>query len=426
MIKIICFKAAWKMYDLSWFLAIPALRTNHRLADGFEQRIFKERKPHKADLWIQAASVGESYLAWEILKKLNPARPLSILLTTNTRQGMEILLKAIDSLPTDNQLINAQAAFFPFDRPTIMRNAVDTIRPKVMVLLETELWPGLLSALRTHRVKTMVVNGRITTKSLNRYRIWPGLWYRLKPDRIMAISKEDAERYMTLFNSKDVEVMPNIKFDRLDMTAPENTVSTGLERYIPPDAPFLVMGSIRQEEEGQVEKIIRKIRKQYPETVIGLFPRHAHRAGHWRDRLNQLSFPWHYRSRIEGPLPSGTVILWDTFGELNAAYRLAQSAFVGGSLAPLGGQNFLEALACGIVPVIGPSWSNFHWVGSDIIKHGLVRREKDWEAVADTLVANLHNPPDRRKVLNDAAIFIKRHQGGTAIACRTIEKYLKK
>ena len=130
------------------------------------------------------------------------------------------------------------------------------------------------------------------------------------------------------------------------------------------------------------------------------------------------------RSETIRPVVPGTVILWDTFGELPFAYGLSKAAFVGGSLVPLGGQNFLEALTSGVLPIIGPYWENFAWVGSNIVSQGLIRIASDWQEVADLLGEDLKKTPSHGKVRARALNYIKSRQGGTAHACRVIEEYL--
>ena len=110
----------------------------------------------------------------------------------------------------------------------------------------------------------------------------------------------------------------------------------------------------------------------------------------------------------------------DTFGEFMPAYGLAKSAFIGGSLAPLGGQNFLEALVSGIIPIIGPWWDNFAWVGREIIDAGLLRVAEDWKQVADLLLEDLAGPLPRKDVMDAALQFIQARRGGTEMACRRI------
>ncbi len=417
-------KAAFCLYNMGWGLAIPALRMNHRLAEGFKQRTLKHKMPPAADLWIQAASAGESYLAWELLKGLRPARPVRVMVTSNTSQGMEILERAIDDITPNDRGVSACAAYFPLDKPTIMETAVRNISPKIMVLLESEMWPGLLAALKKYRCKTLIINGRITAKSLRRYLIWPSLWRDLRPDKILAVSEKDAKRFSVLFGREYVDVMPNMKFDRIGLTQGMPYTKNPLEGILRPDTPLLVLGSVRREEEPVVEKIVVDIHRRLPETIIGLFPRHMHRIKYWKKVLDRLAIPWTLRSKIQKHVPHGTVILWDTFGELPLAYELSKAAFVGGSLAPLGGQNFLEALTCGVVPVIGPSWDNFAWVGQEIVEQGLVRNATNWKEVTDILVETMEKSPSYEKVRETALRYVEDRQGGTTLACRLVAEFL--
>jgi 3-deoxy-D-manno-octulosonic-acid transferase len=261
-------KAAFGLYNMGWGLAIPALRLNHRLAVGFEQRTLKHKVPSAADLWIQAASAGESYLAWGLLKDLRPARPVRAMVTSNTSQGMEILERAIDDITPNDRGVSACAAYFPFDKPTIMETAVRSISPKIMVLLESEIWPGLLTALKKYGCKTLIINGRITAKSLRRYLIWPSLWCDLRPDKILAVSEQDAKRFAVLFGREYVDVMPNMKFDRIGLTQGMPYTKNPLEGILGRDTPLLVLGSVRREEEPVVEKIVVDIHRRLPETIV--------------------------------------------------------------------------------------------------------------------------------------------------------------
>ena len=423
MVNRLSIKAAFQLYNIGWNITIPALRLNKRLAEGFNQRTLREKLP-EADIWIQAASVGEAFLAKELLDHFKPSNPIRILVTSNTSQGIEILKQAVSEITPNNRGITAFAAYFPFDMPAIMAQAVSDVSPKIMVLLESEMWPAHMAALKKSGCKILIINGRITSKSLSRYLIWPSLWRTLKPDKILAISKKDAERFATLFGKDRVDVMPNIKFDRTGSMESVTDKKNPLENIIPSETPFLVLGSVRLEEEHLIEKIIADILHRQPETIIGLFPRHMHRIKHWKNSLSRMATPWVLRSETRHIASYGTVILWDTFGELSFAYKISKAAFVGGSLAPLGGQNFLEAVTCGIIPVIGPSWENFAWVGSEIINQGLVKIAADWKEVTDTLAKGIKNPPSHETVRKSAFEYLKDRQGGTAIACRLNHLFL--
>ncbi|UCH23416.1 MAG: 3-deoxy-D-manno-octulosonic acid transferase [Deltaproteobacteria bacterium] len=411
------------LYNLIWSILLPFLRLNRRLAEGFDQRTLRY-SPQPADLWIQAASAGEAYLARELLEALHPFKPVRIHMTTNTRQGLEILEGAVGGIDTHKNIVSVSAAYFPFDHPTIMKNAVKSIQPRTMVLLESEMWPGLLAALKKYNCKTLIINGRITARSLSRYLWWSSLWRSIKPHKILAISEDDARRFSVLFGNAHVAVMSNIKFDRFDHDYYTSEGKNPLEKIIPPATPFLVLGSIRQEEESQIEKIITNIYQKNPEPIIGLFPRHIHRVKYWQDIFNRTKRPFVLRSRINQNIADGTVILWNTFGELSQAYALSTAAFVGGSLAPLGGQNFLEPLSCGVLPVIGPSWENFAWVGTEIVKEGLIRVAADWMEVADALLSDLNDPKDRETVSEAAFKYIRDRQGGAVRAAQIIAETL--
>ena len=417
-------KIAFGLYSLLWTCALPWLRLNHRLAEGYQQRCLSQL-PSAADIWIQAASVGESYLALEIIKVLKTDRPVKILVTANTSQGIDILNQALTDPGSTGEDIRVTVDYFPFDKPSLMRKAVAAIRPAAMVLLETEIWPGLLQALKQHNCKTVIINGRISDKSLKRYLLWPSIWPQLRPARVLAISPADADRFKQLFGPDEIETMPNIKFDRVASSTTAANHPDAIKDLLPDGSTFVILASIRRPEEPLVKQIIIEILVNRPQTVIGLFPRHLHRIRSWQETLNQAGIRWALRSEAKESVTAGTVIIWDTFGELEQAYQLCQSAFVGGSLTPLGGQNFLEALISGTRPVIGPSWENFAWVGTEIIEAGLLRVADNWQEVAILLMEDMEKSPPRNEIIERSLEYFKDRQGGTQKACRAITALLK-
>ncbi len=417
-------KAFMGLYDLAWKAASPLLSRNKRLAEGIEQRKLKERLP-KADVWIQAASAGESYLARSIIKGMNPSSPLRVLATSNTSQGMGILNEAFARNGNDNGNIGVSTAYFPFDAPSVMKRAVHDVTPSVMVLLESEIWPGLLASLKKTDCKILLINGRMTQKSLERYLIWPSFWKRLAPDLALAVSREDARRFSVLFGKDNVSGMSNVKFDQIGPAVVRKETAEAVERLVG-GTSFLALASVRKEEEPLIDRMIERILQKAPNTVIGLFPRHMHRLPRWREALAGTGRKWRNRSEAEKPAVGGEIVLWDAFGELIAAYRFAKAVFVGGSLAPLGGQNFLEPLACGVIPVSGPSWFNFHWVGREIMDSGLVRVASGWKESADALIGILQESRPREEIRRAAMAYIDKRRGGTRTAVRAIEDCLRK
>lgn len=419
-------RALLAIYGLAWRAVLPGLKRNKRLQEGWEQRTLAAALPEKADLWIQAASGGEAYLTWELLRRLPEklscaARP-RVLATTFTSQGLGVLTQAREALADAVDLV---PAYFPFDLPGNMDRVLASVCPKAVVLLETEIWPGILAACRTGGVPALVLNGRMTHKSLRGYLRAPWLWRPLSPTRVLAVSDDDAGRFATLFPQARVGVMHNIKFDRLNFSpAPP---SAEIAAFLPPQQdqapPFIVLGSVRKEEEEETLLIVQGILERCPEAVIGLFPRHMQRIEAWTKLLSEAKTPYALRSAGKQAQP-GSVLLWDAFGELSAAFGLAQACFVGGSLANLGGQNFLEPLAFGVVPVIGPSWSNFAWVGEEIFATGTVRQASGWQGVLDELCALAVDPPDRALVRAAAAVYAAQHRGGAEAACLAVAECL--
>jgi 3-deoxy-D-manno-octulosonic-acid transferase len=399
------------------------LRHNSRLQYGFPDRILKNI-PGKADLWIQAASVGEVYLACEILNTIQTPEPVRILLTTNTAQGMEIFSSILQDTLKNNPNLKVHSAYFPFDKPSIMDEALKYISPKLVVLLESELWPGLLNKCKKHKVKVLVINGRMTEKSLSRYKTWPSLWKAIRPDKILAMSNDNAQRFSSLFGNDIVNTMHNIKFDRLDLTGNLNESTNPIRTIVKTGSKFIVLGSIRQEEEKEITSLLIDLRSKNSALVIGLFPRHMHRIDFWKKTLLSQNIPWKLRSKMTHPLKNDGVIVWDTMGELSYAYGIANAAFVGGSLAPVGGQNFLEPLTCGLKPVIGPHWSNFYWVGKKIIDERLVFQVDSWQDVSQFLFDNTVISFDREQTRHSVNTYVQTRQGGTKQACNIINTYL--
>jgi 3-deoxy-D-manno-octulosonic-acid transferase len=414
-----------RLYSLGWQIALPFLRRNPRIAEGFEERIngpLNLMKP--VDLWIQAASAGESYLACALLEKLLQNRALKILITTNTRQGFDILQStALKQGYDSNQVF---ISYFPFDSPDNMEKIVNRLHPRITILLETEIWPGLLVALKNNDLPTIILNGRLSPKSLQHYLLYPRLFKAIAPTHILSISKADARRFTRLFPTAAVDTMPNIKFDRILFSNDQPVEQNPLLFLFGKNPNLVVLGSVREEEEPYVEKIISKLLNQLPQIRIALFPRHMHRLKDWQQILSEQGWDWHLRSAMTKPISPGAVILWDTFGELSKAYALATTVFVGGSLAKLGGQNFLEPLAYGVQPVIGPSWNNFFWIGEEIFTQNLVQRCADWQTVATALINNMVSPTDPNEIKNRAQTYIQNRQGGTIKACSLIRDLLSK
>lgn len=397
---------AFCAYHGAWRVTTPFLRRNKRLADGFNERILADAIPHSAEIWLHAASTGEAFLATDLAKALLQIRPYSMMLTTQTEQGRLI----IEQFASKHATADLQIRYLPLDTPPLMSRFLKAVNPKAVVILETELWPVMLRALKQNGSKVIIANGRMTERSFRRLEWVSSIWKALSPDQVLAISESDAKRFAALFDCP-VTVLPNMKFDQLEIPPPALNITK--TDFCSETTPLVVLGSVRNAEVGSVEKIIRRLLTESPNLTIALFPKHIHQLDPWEAMLRRLGTPFQRRSQMSGPAECRTVILGDTIGELKSIYAMADAVFVGGSLAPLGGQNFLEPLLYGRRPVIGPLWDNFRWVGPDLFSNGLVKIANDAEAVCHEILNILAKPDDPNEVQQSAQHYFAAKQGGT-------------
>jgi 3-deoxy-D-manno-octulosonic-acid transferase len=377
------------------------------------------------DVWLHCASGGEAYLTWELVKRFpslvgQGEAPLRMLASAWTEQGVGVLGQAAAWCSSHRPDLELRPEYAPFDAPQLALKVLRSLMPKVVVLLETELWPGLLWACKQEEAPVLVVNGRLSRRSLAGLLACRRFLRSVAPERILAVSELDARRYALLFGADRVELMSNIKFDRM---APGGVAE--LPELLTPDAPFAVLGSVRAEEEGVVHDALERLVIAHPDCCVGIFPKHLGRVEAWSERLRALGRPWVLRSELRAPAAKGTLLLWDRFGELGQAYARCQAAFVGGSLKPLGGQNFLEPLSQGVIPCIGPHWENFAWVGPELVEQGLARVTSDAQTLAQALVEGLTRPTPRDEVLKRFEAYLAPRRGGTDTACAAMAAYLE-
>ncbi|MGM0424807.1 MAG: 3-deoxy-D-manno-octulosonic acid transferase [Thermodesulfobacteriota bacterium] len=399
--------ASWA-YSLAWLPALPFLPFFPALRAGFWQRIRPSGLDAGVDLWLQAASAGEAALARELIQNWPQDKPASILASSNTPQGLQILQEV-----EPPEQVSLQSIYFPFDAPWIMDLVLHRLRPQVVALVETELWPGLLQACRKKGQKTMVLNSRMGSRSLARYLfLFQSLGLGSAPRRILAQSPKDADRFRLLFPQSQIEQVPNLKFDRSLSAEFLPYVQNPLSSLFKPSSPVAVLGSVRKQEEASMLRVLQGLLTERPRCIPVLAPRHMQRLPIWKDQLENSGLPWVLRSQLQESPAAGQIILWDRFGELQQLYALARAVYVGGSLVPLGGQNFLEPLAQGVSPCIGPFWENFAWAGEEIVDCGLVQEVQSEQELVQCLLQGLRQSRPRESVLAQFQEYVQARQGG--------------
>lgn len=366
-------------YGLAWAIAKPLLKKHKRLREGYAERILggawlelKDKEP--VSLWMQAASGGEAYLTLALLKYIPKTHAhCHILCTSMTKQGMEVLQRGKQAFEQAWQEKYTEKCplisicYFPFDDKKSMQKAFSLARPKICILLETELWPNFMRMCRDNKSLLYVVNARMTEKTYKAYKKIKGIFAGINPDKIFATREQDKDWYQEIFPQSDCKFMHNIKFDTVWQElslAMQTKRENSLQKVFAPNVCMYLFASVRQEEEQELIPLAEKLHASKAKSVICIVPRHVARFAEWKKVLQAKGLPVHFATELfekNMQMQAQDIVVWDRFGDLKELYALADYVFVGGSLVPLGGQNFLEALVYGLIPHTGIYLHNFLW-----------------------------------------------------------------
>ncbi len=397
------------LYSLLWYLATPliwlrllwrARKQPEYLRHLAERYGFYRRPTAERLIWVHAVSVGETRAAQPLIEGLLARWPQHrILLTGMTPTGRE----AGRAVYGERVL----QAYLPYDYPGATRRFFACFRPAFGVLMETEIWPNLLAAAAAREVPVVLANARLSERSARGYGRLPAL---VRPAfatlaGICAQTAGDAQRLAAL-GAQPVEVCGNIKFD---VTPAADKLALGEEwRRALGTRPIWLAASTR---EGEEELLLAAWRRAAPPTaLLVLVPRHPQRFADVAALLAQQGRSW--RRRSAGLPEAGTQVwLGDSMGEMAAYYRLADLAFIGGSLLPLGGQNLIEAAACDCPVLVGPHTFNFLQATADAIAAGAARRVADAEELAGEAAALLGDPARLAAMRRAAGDFARSHRG---------------
>ncbi|HZP36866.1 MAG TPA: 3-deoxy-D-manno-octulosonic acid transferase [Methylomirabilota bacterium] len=324
----------------------------HALAQRFGH--IGEGLPSEPRAWIHAVSVGESATAAPLVEAIHRRWPeLGLVVSTITPTGARIVADRLGGIATHR--------YFPIDLPRAVGRALDAVRPRFFIAIETELWPNFLRALARRGVPALIANGRISDRSFRRYRRVRRLMRRVLADvTVFAMqSEEDARRIIALGAPPDrVVVTGNLKSDAAPAADPPEAVWRERLGLAPTDRLF-VAGSTHRGEEEPVLDAFLGARARCPGLALLLAPRHPERADEVEALVRARGLTAARRSRLPREHAPGAVILLDTVGELASLYGLAEVVFVGGSLVPVGGHNLLEPAMRGKPVLYGPHTGNF-------------------------------------------------------------------
>ncbi len=415
------------LYNLALVLGLPfgvaalmwrlATRPEYRPALGERFGQVAPSPPEKRVIWLHAVSVGEVISVVPLVNTIRERYPEAhLVISCGTPTGRataeEKLAGVVD-----------RVVYLAYDLPPLVWAAVRHIRPDLMLLVETEIWPNLLLALNRKRVPVMLVNGRISRRSFPRYlRMRRLMFDALTPiGRMLMQTPRDAGRMRRIGAPREkITVLGNLKYDQpvpdvSEAELDDYAAALGLDRT----RPVLLAGSTHEGEETALARVWQTLRQRFPQLQLVIAVRHPHRAAGVVTQLAGLGLSVGRKSL--GDCVGKDVVLLDTVGELAAHYRLATVAFIGGSLVPVGGHNPLEPAAMGVPVVYGGHVTNFLGpCGSLEASHAAVR-VTDEAHLAEVLTGLFADPARCQRMGEAGKAVFRLNRGAVARTMRYIQ-----
>ncbi|OIP34831.1 MAG: hypothetical protein AUK27_06250 [Deltaproteobacteria bacterium CG2_30_66_27] len=363
-------------------------------------------------VWVHAVSVGETLAAVPLLRLLRRRVPDARLLVSSvTLTGRETAVKSLSGVVDEG-------FFFPFDLPGLCGKILDRVRPDVVAIVETEIWPNFIAACARRGIPVVIVNGRLSKRSFAGYMRFR--WFFTPILRtlrtISAQTAEDAERFAALGAPREiVTVGGNLKFDVSPPEIGASPLSALLLKEKGAGSAWIVAGSTHDGEEAQILRAFLSAREGNPSIRLLLAPRHPERFDAVEALVHREGVSMVRRTAIPvgaEHLPE-TVLLLDTVGELSGAYAAADLAFVGGSLVPKGGHNVLEPSWHGVPTIVGPHMENFREIADAFLAGDALIRVAGEEELADRLRRFAADPSLFREIGRRAKELLETFHGAS-------------
>jgi 3-deoxy-D-manno-octulosonic-acid transferase len=403
------------------------MATTQKYRDGLMERLGRVRFLKGQDdqplIWVHAVSVGEVLAVSRLVGELDTAFPgHQLAISTTTRTGQALA----------RERFGANRVFYcPLDLPWAVRAYLNALKPRLLILAETEFWPNLLSGCFRRGIPVAVVNARVSDRSWPRYQRLRWLWkpFLERLSRVLAQSETDAERLLAIGCLPErVSVAGNLKFD---VRAAGETEATLQLKTLAADLRLVVAGSTLEGEEAALLEAWPPLLEADSKLAMVLAPRHPERFGVVAALLEQSGFPWikrsDWKSKAAGaiqPLKPGEIVLLDTIGELASVYSPAAVALVGGRLIPAGGHNPLEPAQFGVPIVMGPHYANFRSITDDLRAHNAIGIAEE-ATLAKVLVDLLCDQTAANAMGERAKQVFEQQAGATARCVEAIQELLK-
>ncbi len=371
----------------------------------------------EGSIWIHAVSVGEVLAISNLLGELRvscPEKPIFV--STTTLSGQRVARERFGE---------GQVFYMPLDFGFALRPYLKVLRPRLVILAETEFWPNLLHLAKKHGASIAVVNGRISDRSFPRYRRFRWFFAPVLADidLFLAQTKEDAQRlYEMGADEQRVHVSGNLKFDVRPSAAIAVTVD--IRRALGKNIPVIVCGSTTIGEEEILLAAFNDVLKQHPKAALILAPRHPERFDKVAGLVSASGLSLIRRSTWSGSGSlAGKVFLLDSVGELASVYSLADLAFVGGSLFPVGGHNILEPAQHAVAVLTGPHTHNFREI-TRIFEQGGGLKVVTSHDLSREWLALIGDPQERGRLGNRAQQLFAQYTGATARTLEALRPFL--
>jgi 3-deoxy-D-manno-octulosonic-acid transferase len=361
---------------------------------------------------VHAVSVGEVLTARPLISELRRRYPnLRMFLSTTTMAGQQLARRSVRDVDA--------VFYFPFDLGFVVRRTLNLVRPKLFIMMETEIWPNLLRECRARAIKTAVVNGRLSARSFPRYRLIRPMMRRVLDhiDKFLVQSEESARRFIDLgADPARVVVTGSLKFDSLEVSpaALQARARDRVLRYfrVPAARPVIVAGSTMKGEETYVLRAFRRVRTTAPNTLLVIAPRHPERFGEVEELVRAEGWKVAKRSDLAiDAEPRVDVVIVDTIGELATLYQIGTIVFVGGSLVATGGHNVLEPAVFGKPIVFGPHMENFLEIADAFVSNGAGVQLSTDEQLEEVFVDLMGDPVRRARLGAAARALVEANRG---------------
>lgn len=357
-------------------------------------------------IWFHTVSVGEAEAAFPLISAIaDEYADTPILVTTTTPTGSARVKAFLGH--------RVHHVYLPYDTPGAMRRFYRRFKPKIAVILETEIWPNLLYQAKRNGVPSLIVNGRLSEKSAKGYARLGSFMTDTLADitHICAQTQNSADRFLSLgMNEKNVSVPGNIKFDT-DMPVQLREQAEVIRRDWFQQHPSWIAASTHEGEDEKVLAAFAKIKEQLPNALLVLVPRHPERFDDVAKLCERRGFTVTRRSEQKTTRVDNDVFLLDSLGELKLYYATVDVAFVGGSLVPTGGHNMLEPAALSIPIMFGPFVHNFTEISERLLIDQAAIQVANEDELTEQLLGLLQDS-EKRDIMGEAAYhFVQQNQG---------------